>query len=104
MFVMPILGTGNVIQTCLECNVERLVFCSSVDVVIGHKEIDHGNETLRIPKKFLFPGYPKTKFKAERLVRMASGETCKNGLSSYVTNYQRSSVNGKDFFSSEKPS
>lgn len=72
-------GTENIIKGCLECGVERLIFCSTVDVVIGHDPIHNGDETTVMPRSFLFPGYPETKYKAECLVLDASGRTCKNG-------------------------
>jgi nucleoside-diphosphate-sugar epimerase len=73
------MGTENIIQACLDCNVERLIFCSTVDVVIGHDDINDGDETTPIPTSFLFPGYPESKYKAECLILNASGRKCKNG-------------------------
>ncbi|CAG2253676.1 unnamed protein product [Mytilus edulis] len=79
MEAINVQGTQNIIQSCLDTNVERLVFCSTVDVVIGHDAINNGDETTPVPKTFLFPGYPESKYRAECLVRKASGQKCKNG-------------------------
>ena len=67
-------------MSCLLANVERLVFCSTVDVVIGHSDIAGGDEeSTSIPDEFLFPGYPDTKYRAERTVLSAHGERMLNG-------------------------
>ena len=77
---LNIVGTTNVIQACLETNVRRLIFCSTVDVVVGYDDIIDGCEvTTATPEHFLFPGYPETKHKAESLVLKANGTPCKNG-------------------------
>ena len=66
-------GTSNVINACVTQNVPRLIFTSTVDVVVGYDEIFNGDETLPIPKHFLFPGYPDTKYRAEQMVIAANG-------------------------------
>ncbi|XP_046569762.1 3 beta-hydroxysteroid dehydrogenase/Delta 5--_4-isomerase type 4-like [Haliotis rubra] len=73
-------GTATVIKACLQQNVERLHFCSTVDVVIGYEDIIDGDEDSTVrPKKFLFPGYPETKYKAETLVLASNGQYSENG-------------------------
>lgn len=66
-------------DACVEANVSRLVFTSTVDVVIGADEIQDGDETLPYPDDFLFPGYPETKMKAEKFVLAADGTKLKKG-------------------------
>lgn len=75
-----ISGTENIIKSCIEENVQRLIFCSTVDVVIGFEDILNGTEeTTSTPQKFLFPGYPESKHKAEQLVLRHNGTDLKNG-------------------------
>ncbi len=51
-----------------------------MDVVIGYRKIINGNEdSTSLPKKFLFPGYPETKYQAETLVLAANGQYMENG-------------------------
>jgi len=66
-------GTANVIQACVEQNVPRLIYTSSVDVVVGFDDVIYGDESLPVPRKFLFPGYPESKHRAECLVAEANG-------------------------------
>lgn len=62
-------GTLNVVNACLKNNVQRLVYCSTVDVAVGDKAIRGGTEVdTPVPDKFLFPGYPETKYHGERIV------------------------------------
>ncbi|CAH1801506.1 unnamed protein product, partial [Owenia fusiformis] len=59
-------GTENIINGCIKKKVERLIYTSTVDVVIGYEDIINGEEsTTAIPRRFLFPGYPASKYKAE---------------------------------------
>jgi len=75
------IGTANVIQACVEQNVQRLVYTSTVDVVIGrrHDVISAGDESLPVPRRFLFPGYADSKRKAELLVFEANGRALAKG-------------------------
>ena len=73
------VGTECVVEACVEASVPRLVFTSTIDVVIGHDEIVDGDETLPYPDSFLFPGYPDTKMRSEKCVLAANGRALKNG-------------------------
>jgi len=71
-----------VIQACVEQNVQRLVYTSSVDVVIGRgccDVISAGNESLPVPRRFLFQGYAESKRRAEILVCEADGRPLAKG-------------------------
>ncbi|KAL8560073.1 hypothetical protein ACOMHN_013459 [Nucella lapillus] len=73
-------GTLNVVRACLRSNVRRLLYCSTVDVVVGLKPIrGGGEEDTPIPSRFLFPGYPESKLQGERLVLAANGQACDDG-------------------------
>ena len=74
-------GTSTLLEACLAKGVPRLIFTSTIDVVIGDEDIRGGNETLPVPDKFLFPGYPETKLRAEQLVLNANGASFSSGES-----------------------
>ena len=72
-------GTENVIKACQECGVKRLIYTSSVSVVLSKDRtqvIDGVDETYPLPDKPL-NAYVASKGAAEKLVRAANG---KNGL------------------------
>ena len=73
------VGTATLLEACLAKRVPRLIYTSTVDVVIGEEEIKEGNETLPVPDTFLFPGYPATKLRAEQLVLAANGAAFTTG-------------------------
>ena len=73
---------------CKQENVARLIYCSTVDVVIGHDEILGGTEDNTLPPtQYLFPGYPESKYKAECLVLRANGTNTKEGMYHLINNY-----------------
>ena len=69
------VGTENVISACKQAGVSRLVHTSTIDVVVGSEEIVNGDEDTPIPKDFLFPGYPGTKYRAECAVVHANSKS-----------------------------
>ena len=72
------------ISACEQESVPRLIYCSTVDVVIGHDDIIDGTEeTTAPPGQYLFPGYPQSKYKAECLILRANGTTNKDGMLIY---------------------
>ncbi|WAR23439.1 3BHS1-like protein, partial [Mya arenaria] len=87
MHWVNVKGTNCVIEACLANNVSRLIFCSTVDVVIGYDDIINGCEaSVTTPRHFLFPGYPETKHLAEQEILKANGARTQNeGDPYYVT-------------------
>ena len=77
-------GTKNVIKACKEQGVSRLIYTSTIDVVIGYDDIIDGNEDSLIPDKWLFPGYPDTKYRAECLVLKADDTKTASGIAIYI--------------------
>ena len=73
------LGTENLLDACVSENVEKLVFTSTIDVVVGFDEIVDGDESLPTPSHFLFPGYPDTKHRAEKMILAANGRPLAKG-------------------------
>ncbi|GFO44274.1 hypothetical protein PoB_007077900 [Plakobranchus ocellatus] len=66
-----VVGTVNVFNACIKNNVQRLVYCSTVDVAVGFQPVNGGDEeNTRVPPAdgFMFPGYPETKYQGERVV------------------------------------
>lgn len=79
-FILFHVGTCKVIKACLDANVTRMIYCSTVDVAIGNNDIINGSETTtHLPSKFLFPGYPESKYKAECAVLQANGQNTTKG-------------------------
>jgi len=62
-----VIGTENVLRSCREQGVKRLVYTSSPSVVFGDEPHDGATETLDYPEKYLCH-YPASKAYAERLV------------------------------------
>ncbi|HUT81104.1 MAG TPA: NAD-dependent epimerase/dehydratase family protein [Candidatus Bathyarchaeia archaeon] len=62
-------GNKNVIEICHELNIPKLVYTSTLDVVVdGKKPIIYGNESLTYPKKLPKDHYSRTKIIAEQMV------------------------------------
>ena len=60
-------GNQNVIDTCLKFNIPRLIYTSTLDVVVdGKKPIVYGDETLPYPSKMPKDHYSRTKIIAEK--------------------------------------
>lgn len=89
-------GTSNVIKACLKHDVSRLLYCSTVDVVIGFTPIQGGTElSTSIPRKFLFPGYPETKLIAERLVLNFNAQQCDGGTTIHTLSLRANVMYGE---------
>lgn len=62
-------GTCNVLDTCIKCGIERLVFLSTYNVVFGGRPIIDGNETMDyFPMENHPDSYGRSKALAEQLV------------------------------------
>ncbi|MEJ1284180.1 short chain dehydrogenase/reductase family 42E member 1 [Cricetulus griseus] len=73
-------GTNNILQTCLERGVPRLVYTSTVNVVFGGQVIRNGDESLPYLPLHLHPDhYSRTKSIAEKKVLEADGSAFKQG-------------------------
>jgi nucleoside-diphosphate-sugar epimerase len=71
-----VIGTKNVIDTCKEHNVLRLVYTSSPSVVFDGTDMEGVDESVPYPEKF-HAHYPKTKAMAEQAVIAAGDEGLK---------------------------
>lgn len=66
-------GNRRVVDTCLELGIRRLVYTSTLDVVVeGSRPIVDGDESLPYPKRLPRDPYCRTKILAERLVLAAN--------------------------------
>ncbi len=74
-----VLGTENVIASCVKNNVKQLIYTSSPSVIFDENDMENVDESVPYPEKYLAP-YPKTKAIAEKLVREAS----KKGLNTII--------------------
>ena len=67
-------GNRNIIDACLKHRVPRMVYTSSIDVVVdGRRPIVNGDETLPYPSVPPRDLYSRTKIEAERMVLGANG-------------------------------
>lgn len=67
-------GNRNVLKACLALGIRRLVYTSTLDVVVdGCKPIVDGDESLPYPKRLPRDPYSRTKILAEQLVLAANG-------------------------------
>ena len=68
-------GNKNVIDTCIKYGIKKLVYTSTMDVVVdGRKPIVDGDETLAYPSKMPKDPYCRTKIIAEKLVLQSNNE------------------------------
>ena len=68
-----IYGNQLVIDTCLEFGIKKLVYTSTMDVVVeGRKPVVDGDESLPYPKKEPKDNYSRTKIIAEQMVIRAN--------------------------------
>lgn len=64
-----IKGNQNIINACLELGVQKLIYTSTLDVVVdGKKPITNGDESLPYPAKEPDDPYCRTKIIAEKMV------------------------------------
>jgi nucleoside-diphosphate-sugar epimerase/NAD-dependent dihydropyrimidine dehydrogenase PreA subunit len=69
-------GNRLVVEVCRELGVRRLVYTSTIDVVVnGRRPIVDGDESLPYPKRLPRDAYSRTKILAEQLVLSASSPT-----------------------------
>lgn len=82
MNAVNVQGTEHIIKACLECNVTRLVYTSTADVVLGWSDNYNLNEATPLPGDkvcdYLFGLYAFTKMQAEKKVLEANGSPLTN--------------------------
>lgn len=68
-------GNKNVINSCYKYGIKKLVFTSSMDVVVdGKKPIVYGDETLPYPVKMPRDNYSRTKIISEKFILDTNSE------------------------------
>jgi len=82
MWAVNVKGTENIIKACIECNVAKLVYSSTADVLLGWSENCNLNESTPAPgdkvSDYLFGQYAFTKMQAEKRVLSANGSKLAN--------------------------
>jgi nucleoside-diphosphate-sugar epimerase len=69
-----VAGNRLVVEVCRELGIRRLVYTSTIDVVVeGRRPIVDGDESLPYPKRMPKDAYSRTKIQAEQLVLAADG-------------------------------
>ncbi len=71
-----VTGTENIINSCLDQKISRLVYTSTPSVVFNGKDIEGADESMPYPKKFC-TDYSETKAIAEQHVVRASNQQLK---------------------------
>jgi nucleoside-diphosphate-sugar epimerase len=67
-------GNRHVVETCRKLGIRRLVYTSTIDVVVdGRQPIVDGDESLPYPRRAPRDAYCRTKIEAERLIVAANG-------------------------------
>ncbi|XP_029944924.1 3 beta-hydroxysteroid dehydrogenase type 7 [Salarias fasciatus] len=106
IYAVNVTGTKNVIQACVECGVERLVYTSSMEVIGPNMNGDHflrGNEDTPYVVKHTM-AYPKSKTEAEKIVLEANGIEVRGGKRLYTCSLRPTGIYGeghqlmKDFY------
>ena len=75
MYKVNVLGTDNVIKACKECSVKRLIYTSTIGVLLSKNPkqiVDQVDENYPLPES-PFNAYSITKGAAEKAVRKANG-------------------------------
>ncbi|KAI5060596.1 hypothetical protein GOP47_0025016 [Adiantum capillus-veneris] len=74
-----LIGTCNVLDSCVKCGVKRLVFTSSYNVVFGGQQIVNGDENMGyFPAETHLDSYGRCKALAEQLVLKSNGRLLKS--------------------------
>ncbi|KAM6904680.1 3 beta-hydroxysteroid dehydrogenase type 7 [Xenentodon cancila] len=106
IYSVNVTGTENVINACVECGIECLVYTSSMEVIGPNVKGDHfkrGNEETPYEVKHNM-AYPKSKAKAEKIVLEANGRQVKGGKCLYTCSLRPTGIYGegheliKDFY------
>jgi len=72
-------GTSNVIRACQECNITKLIYTSSSNVVLDGSDCQNGDESMKyVSKKNHLNAYSYSKHKAEEKVLLANNTKCLN--------------------------
>ncbi|XP_029364298.1 3 beta-hydroxysteroid dehydrogenase type 7 [Echeneis naucrates] len=97
IFSVNVTGTENVINACVECGIQYLVYTSSMEVIgpnVDGEAFIRGNEDTPYNVKHTMP-YPKSKSKAEKIVLEANGKTLRDGKCLYTCSLRPTGIYGE---------
>nr|UBZ25226.1 hydroxy-delta-5-steroid dehydrogenase, 3 beta- and steroid delta-isomerase 7 [Centropyge vrolikii] len=106
IYSVNVTGTQNVINACVECGIQCLVYTSSMEVIGPNIDGDHfirGNEDTPYNVKHTM-AYPKSKAQAEKIALAANGTKVKGGKCLYTCSLRPTGIYGegheliKDFY------
>ncbi|XP_035511455.1 3 beta-hydroxysteroid dehydrogenase type 7 [Morone saxatilis] len=106
IYSVNVTGTENVINACVECGIQSLVYTSSMEVIgpnINGDAFIRGNEDTPYNVKHTM-AYPKSKAKAEKIVLEANGTKVKGGQCLHTCSLRPTGIYGegheliKDFY------
>jgi nucleoside-diphosphate-sugar epimerase len=76
-----VLGTENLLSSCLKYNVQNFIYTSTYNVVFGGQPIINGNENLEYFSETAHSDeYSRSKTIAEKIVLQSNGKLMNNGL------------------------
>ncbi|XP_041633941.1 3 beta-hydroxysteroid dehydrogenase type 7 [Cheilinus undulatus] len=97
IYSVNVKGTENVINACVECGIQSLLYTSSMEVIGPNVRGDHfvrGNEDTPYNIYHTMP-YPKSKAKAEKIVLEANGTKVKGGKCLYTCSLRPTGIYGE---------
>jgi len=79
IYGVNVVGTQNIIQACIECNVPMLIYTSTYNVVFGGSPLENKDESVPYyPLEMHVDEYSRTKSIAEQMIISANGSLLKN--------------------------
>ncbi|XP_019950367.2 3 beta-hydroxysteroid dehydrogenase type 7 [Paralichthys olivaceus] len=106
IYSVNVTGTGNVINACVECGIQCLIYTSSMEVIgpnVNGDPFIRGNEDTPYKVNHTM-AYPKSKAKAEKMVLEANGTELKGGKFLHTCSLRPTGIYGegheliKDFY------
>ncbi|XP_068193300.1 3 beta-hydroxysteroid dehydrogenase type 7 [Antennarius striatus] len=106
IYSVNVTGTENVINACVECGIQSLIYTSSMEVIGPNVDGDHfirGDEDTPYNVKHSM-AYPKSKAKAEKIALAANGTKVKGGACLHTCSLRPTGIYGeghelmKDFY------
>ncbi|XP_073349889.1 3 beta-hydroxysteroid dehydrogenase type 7 [Pagrus major] len=97
IYSVNVTGTENVINACVECGIQSLVYTSSMEVIgpnMNREPFIRGNEDTPYNVKHVM-AYPTSKRKAEKIVIEANGKKVKGGKCLYTCSLRPTGIYGE---------
>lgn len=81
-----VTGIRNIIDCCMECNINKIIYTSTYNVIYGGQQIINGDENMDyFPIDLHTDYYGPSKTIAERLMRDANNKETVNGQCYHIS-------------------